>query len=1324
MKHVKGGVAMLLSIVMMFSLMTGVGAPNAVAAAYDTEIIDVVFETECSGTTLQTDASWMAIKNGDTSNVYFVKDVCTWTPGAKPTEGGTYTYEIPKWSVSPAGIVQITKTNTGYAKEPADSGVFLSPVGTGTATLTWSTSKMTKTITIHVVDTLATAVTVEPTSVTLQSVGQQLQLTPTVTPAGASQNVVWTTDNASVATVSDSGVVTAVGSGTCFLYAHAIGGNAVKKSVKVTVQLAGDASKVYGYGDGATNEITLAPGGTAYVPFNAFYANMAGTKYCTSSDFTCESDKPAVATVDSNGLITAVNEGTATILLTAINPNSLLKTAEIPVTVSSGSVTVVPVTGVNISQTSAKLNVGQYLNLSASVIPSNATNQTISWSCSNTDVVTLTGTQVYAKAPGTAVITVTSVADATKYAQCTVTVTASVEDIELSKTNLTLNKNATETITAAVLPSWASNKTITVQSKDSNIATVKDNGNGSYTIQGVAKGTTDIVFTAADNGKTKSCSVTVNPTKVSSITINGGNEVTIGSTLQLSAAVSPADADNKSVNWESLNTDVVTVSSTGLVTAKSVGTAKIHVASADGGATADITITVKPKYVTGISVTAAGSKTTLKKGETVQLTAGITPSDATYKNVAWTSSNDDLVTVNASGMAEIVADNTYNTTVTITAKAQDGSDKSGTIQLTVIPTPVESFTISGGSVGVGNTLQLQATAFTPATATNKTITSWESSNTNVATISSTGVVTGKTAGTTTITATCADGKTATATITVVSNVVNVTSFTLDKTSATLTVGDTCQIEATVLPENATNKTLTWTVTEGTDVVTISDITDTARPVLAAKKVGTAKIEVKSASNPNLAVQYITITVQPKYVTGITITADKTGSVSQGGMVQLTAAVTPSDATKTGVTWSSSNPSLATVNSETGLVEIKKTGSSTPASVVITATAKDGSASHTAFSQTYTIQIAGETSVTVMVSDVVINGDTTQNVMVGDKAFTVTAGVKPQNATNQTLKWEVTEGAGVVSIAANGSTCTVTPKSVGTAKIKVSSAANPEASAILVVNVTANTSHTHTYTEQVIQQATCTQPGITRRLCACGDYTDVTIPALGHSYADTVVAPTTTSEGYTVHTCTRCGNSYNDTYVPKLESPAPDPGTPVEKAVQTITAKTSYTKIYGNKAFSLDAKTNGDGQLTYATSNKKVVTVSGTGKVTIKGTGKAVITITAAETDAYKAAELKVTITVKPKKATLSKLTSKKKSQVTVKWKKDSKASGYEITLATDKKFKKNKKTVLVKSYKKTSATVKKLKSKKTYYVRIRSYKTVNGKKVYGAYSKVLKIKVK
>ena len=96
---------------------------------------------------------------------------------------------------------------------------------------------------------------------------------------------------------------------------------------------------------------------------------------------------------------------------------------------------------------------------------------------------------------------------------------------------------------------------------------------------------------------------------------------------------------------------------------------------------------------------------------------------------------------------------------------------------------------------------------------------------------------------------------------------------------------------------------------------------------------------------------------------------------------------------------------------------------------------------------------------------------------------------------------------------------------------------------------------------------------------------------------------------------------------------------------------------------------------------------------------------------------------KPKSAKFKKVKSAKKA-ISVEWKKVGGVKGYQIQVATDKKFKKNKKTVTIKKQKTTKTTVKKLKAKKKYYVRVRTYKIANGKKVYSYWSKVKSVKTK
>jgi hypothetical protein len=178
---------------------------------------------------------------------------------------------------------------------------------------------------------------------------------------------------------------------------------------------------------------------------------------------------------------------------------------------------------------------------------------------------------------------------------------------------------------------------------------------------------------------------------------------------------------------------------------------------------------------------------------------------------------------------------------------------------------------------------------------------------------------------------------------------------------------------------------------------------------------------------------------------------------------------------------------------------------------------------------------------------------------------------------------------------------------------------------------------------------------------------------------------------------------------------------VAKAAQTVTVTSKYTKTIGASAFTV--KASAEGKLSYKSSNTKVVTVDSKGKVTVKGVGTATITVTAAATSNYNKATAKITVTVNPKATTLSSVKSSAKKKLTVKWKKGSSVTGYQIQYSTSSDFS-NAKTVTVSKSGTTSKTITSLTSKKKYYVRVRTYKTVDGKKYYSSWSSAKNATVK
>ena len=245
------------------------------------------------------------------------------------------------------------------------------------------------------------------------------------------------------------------------------------------------------------------------------------------------------------------------------------------------------------------------------------------------------------------------------------------------------------------------------------------------------------------------------------------------------------------------------------------------------------------------------------------------------------------------------------------------------------PVEVDSITLDKTSLTLeeGQTAALQATVL-PEQASDKTVT-FESSDTTVLTVDASGKISAKKEGSATVTAKSADGKVkATCTVTVKAKIVSVSSITLDKTSLTLEEGQTATLQATVLPEQASDKTVTFESSD-TTVLTVD-----ASGKISAKKEGSATVTAKSADGKVKAT--CTVTVKAKIVSVSSITLDKTSlTLEEGQTATLQATVLPSNATNKKVTFESSNTAVLTVDAS-GKISAKKAGSAT-----VTAKSADG-----------------------------------------------------------------------------------------------------------------------------------------------------------------------------------------------------------------------------------------------------------------------------------------------------------------------------------------------------------------------------------------------
>lgn len=242
-------------------------------------------------------------------------------------------------------------------------------------------------------------------------------------------------------------------------------------------------------------------------------------------------------------------------------------------------------------------------------------------------------------------------------------------------------------------------------------------------------------------------------------------------------------------------------------------------------------------------ITLSHSEATLQAGNTLTLTANVVPHYATDKTVVWTTSDANIAIV-VKGVVTAIAPGT----AIITARADD---KEATCIITVeqrtIPVSGIYLDQTKATVTEGETLTLTATV-TPADATDKTIT-WSTSDPSVATVAN-GVVTAITPGTATITAR-AGNKEATCVITVEERYIPLTGIVLDPTEVTIEVGTLFTITATLLPENTSEKTVSW-ITSDRKIVTVR------RGVIEGKAPGTAII---TASNGDIEATCV-VTVTP------------------------------------------------------------------------------------------------------------------------------------------------------------------------------------------------------------------------------------------------------------------------------------------------------------------------------------------------------------------------------------------------------------------------------------------------------------------------------
>lgn len=363
-------------------------------------------------------------------------------------------------------------------------------------------------------------------------------------------------------------------------------------------------------------------------------------------------------------------------------------------------------------------------------------------------------------------------------------------------------------------------------------------------------------------------------------------ELRPGEQILVNATVKPENATYTELKWESTRPEIATVTKEGYITADSIGETTIIVsAKDDSGGTARCDVTVTPIQAT--SVTLNQSNLSLKATESFKLIATILPETTTDKNVVWKSTDTSVATVDKSGMVIAVALGEAEVTATCGAI-------SASCNVIVEPTPADSILIdkTKAVLKVADTLQLNATIL-PETTTDKRLT-WKSADESVAVVDASGKVTAISVGQTHIIVIASSGASAMCEISVVLPLAE--SIKLDQTTVSLHVGEISSLTAIIYPEIASDNNVTWSSSD-TKIVSVDD-----DGKITALSEGVAIITATTKDGSNLQAN-CTVKVSNIVVTSVGIVYSGPQTLYIGDTVQLSYIVYPENATNKEVRWS-------------------------------------------------------------------------------------------------------------------------------------------------------------------------------------------------------------------------------------------------------------------------------------------------------------------------------------------------------------------------------------------------------------------------------------
>jgi uncharacterized protein YjdB/alpha-tubulin suppressor-like RCC1 family protein len=615
------------------------------------------------------------------------------------------------------------------------------------------------------------------------------------------------------------------------------------------------------------------------------------------------SANPAVAQVSSAGVVSAIGAGSTTITATSEG-----RSATMAVTVVA-----VPVASVAMQPSSVSLTVGLTAQLAATAkdsIGGALLGRSAVWSSSAAGVATVAQNGlVTAVGGGTAVITATVEG---KVATASVTVVQPIvaAQVVVSPSVVSLRVGQTTAIAATVLDGGGvtmPGKSVTWSSNNAAVASVSSAG----LISAIGAGSA--VVSATSDGRSGTVAVSVADTLRTVAAVILTTPTTTFLTGQTSAFTALAlDRDSvtltgRVVSWSSSNSAVATVSPTGVVTAVGNGTAQIT--AAVDAQSAAVTIASSTPVITAASVVMTPTTASLLRGQSVTVNA--VPVDAagnkvTGRTLVWASANAAVASVSQSGV--VTALTTGSTSITATA---DGRVGSTAVNVATIPVANVAVAPSGASVLVGGSSQLSTilTDSAGVVLTNRGI-SWISGDPKIASVSSTGVVTGNGIGVVTVTA-YSEGRVGTSQVTVYQPV-RVENVVVDPPSVTLTVGQNITMGA--IYRDASGNLLQDRVANWSSSTTAVASVNSTSGVLSALAPGLTTVTV--VVDGLLATSSVRVTALPGPVASIALSPTASTLVVTKTL-QIDPLLTDSSGTRLfgrTVTWASSNPAVASVTS--------------------------------------------------------------------------------------------------------------------------------------------------------------------------------------------------------------------------------------------------------------------------------------------------------------------------------------------------------------------------------------------------------------------------